>query len=104
MGGLIKLQWQSRMHVGYAADVEITRRIFDIYRSVESSQIPSLSAALIVCTIFVPNMRKIYVQYVLKTTIFYILSLWIRLLILYLNLALYTLKLKLKCINFIGIL
>ena len=95
MGGLIKLQWQSRMHVGYAADIEITRKVFDIYKSVESSQISSLSAALIVCIIFVPNMRKIYVQYVLKTTIFYIQSLWIKLLILYLNLALYTPKIYL---------
>ena len=44
-----------------------------MYRLVESSQILSLST--VVCTRFVPNMREIYVQYVLKTTAFCIQSL-----------------------------
>src|SRR6266568_3771065 len=78
------------MQVGYAADLE--KNIFDIYRSVESSQISSLSAASIVCTRFVPNMREIYMQYVLKTTAFCIQSLRMRRHFLHSNSALYTPK------------
>ena len=81
----------TRICISWIFDQPFSKPV-DIYKSVELSQISSLSAASIVCTKFVLNMREIYVQYVSKTTTFCIQCLRMRRHILHSNSALYAPK------------